>query len=232
MFYEILGRITFLFLIAFLALFLLSFFLGVILIKKKRVVLPKILLFTIDNFYFQFKKLANIFGISESLVDYIGIELRNTLSTKAFARVSPKDRILVVPQCLRHPKCPARLDSARGILCKECGMCVIKDLKGEAERLGYGFYTVPGGRFVERIVMRVKPKAALGVACYKDLNTAMRELSRSRFIVQGVPLVRDGCVGTKVNLRELLECMKLGIEDSLKIPSPCSDTDTPGLNAS
>jgi hypothetical protein len=221
MFYEILGRITFIFLIAVIGLFLLSLLLGFLLIKRKRIVLPKILLFTVDNFYFQFKKIASMFGVSESLIDHIGIELRNTLSADAFASVSPEDRILVAPQCLRHPKCPARLDSSRGILCKECGMCVIKDLKGEAKRLGYKFYTVPGGRFVERIVRTVKPKAALGVACYKDLNMAMHALSRGSFVVQGVPLIRDGCVGTEVNLRELFERMKLGVEESIRIVPPC-----------
>lgn len=226
MFYELLGRITLLILISLSALLSLSIVLGSILVKKKRVVFPKLLLFTFDNFYFQFKKLAKTFGISESVVDQIGIELRNTLSARDFARVSADDRILVVPQCLRHPTCPARLDSSQGIICKGCGMCIIKDLKVEAERLGYRFFAVPGGRFVERIVKTVRPKAALGVACYKDLNMAMHELSRGRFIVQGVPLVRDGCVGTEVNFRELLERMKLGIEETIKMPAPCSDTTT------
>lgn len=224
MYYELLGRITFLFLIGLITLFLLSLVLGYILIKKKKIFLPGLLLFTIDTFYFQYRTLANMFGVRESVVDHIGIELRNTLSASAFARVDPKDRILVVPQCIRHPKCPARLDSSKGILCKECGMCIIKDLKSEAERLGYRFFAVPGGRFVERIVKTVKPKAALGVACYKDLNTAMHDLSQARFIVQGVPLVRDGCVGTEVNLRELLQRMKMGIEDTVNITSPCKET--------
>jgi hypothetical protein len=221
MFYELLGRITVIFIIGLALLFLLSLVLGVVLIKKKKIILPRLLLFTVDNFYHQFKKLVDTFGVSESVVDNVGIELRNKLSADAFAKVKPQDRILVVPQCIRHPKCPARLDSSQGILCKECGLCIIKDLKGEAVRLGYRFYAVPGGRFVERIVKRVKPKAALGVACYKDLNNAMHDLSRSRFIVQGVPLVKDGCVGTEVNLRELLDRMKLGIEDALMMPSPC-----------
>ncbi len=221
MMYELLGRITFIFLIGLALLFLLSFVLSVVLIKKRRIILPRLLLFTVDHFYHQIKGLAHLFGLRESLVDNIGIELRNTLSANAFARIAPHDRILVVPQCIRHPKCQARLDSSQGIMCKDCGMCIIKNLKVEAARLGYQFYAVPGGRFVERIVKKVQPKAALGVACYKDLNNAMHDLSRAKFIVQGVPLVRDGCVGTEVNLRELLDRMKLGIEDTLKVPSPC-----------
>ncbi len=223
MFYEILGRLTFAFLVLSSVLFIISLFLGIILVKKKKVVFPKLLLFTVDNFYFQIKKIAKFFGVSESLVDQIGIDVRNTLSSRAFSMVRAEDRILVVPQCLRHPKCPARLDSSRGILCKECGLCIIKSLKGEAEKMGYRFYAVPGGRFVERIVRTVRPRAALGVACYKDLNVAMHELSRSKFIVQGVPLVRDGCVGTEVNLRELLDRMRLGIGDAVKVPNPCNE---------
>ena len=226
MFYELLGRATFVLIVAAIIVFLISILLGIILVKKKKILLPRLLLFTVENFYHQYKKIARLFGIGENIIDHIGIELRNKLSLEAFATVKPEERILVLPQCVRHPKCPARLDSSQGIMCKDCGLCIIKDVKAEANRLGYKFYAVPGGRFVERIVKRVKPKAALGVACYKDLNSAMQGLSKSRFVVQGVPLVKDGCVATEVNLNELFRRMRLGIEDKLPAKSPCEEAGT------
>lgn len=224
MFYEIVGKLSIAMALVFIALILISLLLGVILIKKNRFILPSLLLFVMDNFQVQVKKVARAFGLGEKIIDQICIDVRNHLSTESFARVQAKDRILVVPQCLRHIKCPARLDSKIGIACKECGMCIIKDIKSEVERLGYGFYIVPGGRFVERIVRAIKPKAALGVACCKDLNAAMHEISKTKCVVLGVPLIHDGCVQTKVNLDELFRRMKLGIEDGIvRVEKTCTD---------
>lgn len=213
MFYEIVGKISIVVLGSILMLLLVSLLLGMLLVKKNKLVLPRLLLFTVDTFYFQLKKLAGKFGLGERIIDIVGIEVRNNLSFEKFSKVKPKDRILIVPQCLRHAKCPARLDSMTGIACRECGLCILKDLKAEAERLGYGFYIVPGGRFVQRIVKAVKPKAALGVACTKDLNMAMHELSNSKTIVQGVPLIKEGCVQTQVDLKELMRKLRAGIAE-------------------
>lgn len=213
MVYEIIGKISIVVMVSIFMLLLVSLFLGMLVVKKKKLILPRLLLFTVDTFYFQLKKLAKKFGLGEKIVDIVGIEVRNNLGFKKFSKIKPKDRILIVPQCLRHAKCPARLDSMIGIACKECGLCILKDLKAEAEKLGYGFYIVPGGRFVQRIVKAVRPKAALGVACTKDLNIAMHELANTKTIVQGVPLMKDGCVQTQVNVDELLNRLRAGIAE-------------------
>jgi hypothetical protein len=225
MFYELVGKLSVILLVTFGLLLVLSIGLGLLLLKKNRLILPRLLLFMVDTFYLQVKKVSQMFGLTEKIVDQMGIEVRNSLSLERFSRVDAKNRILVVPQCLRHIKCPARLDSAVGVTCKECGLCIIKDLKKEAERLGYGFYIVPGGSFVERIVREVKPQAALGVACYKDLNMAMHGLSRARCIVQGVSLTKDGCIQTEVNFQDLLRKMRAGIEAIEDVPKRCSDSD-------
>ncbi|GBE54789.1 hypothetical protein BMS3Bbin15_00950 [archaeon BMS3Bbin15] len=211
--YSIIGKITITVLVL-LALFLIiSLILGVMLVKKNRLLFPRILLFTVDTFYLQFKKIANFFGISDRIVDLIGIEVRNNLNERKFARISPDDRIVVVPQCVRHSKCPARLDSITGIDCKSCGLCIVKDIKAEAERLGYKFYIVPGGSFVKRIVKKVRPGAALGIACHQDLNMSMHEISRAECAVVGVPLLKDGCVNTEVDVKEVFRKLRLGIEN-------------------
>lgn len=212
MIYEFIGKISVIAVLALLLLILVSIGLGILLVKKNKLVLPNVLLFTVDTFYFQVKRVAGLFGISGNIVDQMGIEVRNSLSLEKFSSVPARDRIMVVPQCLRHIKCPARLDSAIGVACKECGLCIIKDLKIEAERLGYTFFVVPGGSFVERIVKEIRPKAALGVACFKDLNIAMYGLSKVKCVVQGVALTKDGCVETEVNPKDVLKKMRVGIE--------------------
>jgi hypothetical protein len=223
MFYEIIGKISIAVGIIALGLIITTLILGTILVKKNRLFFPRVLLFTVDTFYLQLKRVAQFFGMSSSIVDQIGIEVRNNLNLNRFSNIKSKDRILVVPQCLRSMKCPARLDSSVGVTCKGCGKCSIKDLKEEADRLGYGFYIVPGGSFVERIVKAIRPSAALGVACYKDLNIGMHELSRANCLVMGVPLIKDGCVETNVNTKDLLNMMRLGIEKGIEdVQKGCS----------
>lgn len=216
MFYEIIGKISIAVIILAVGLIIMTLVLGYILINKNRILFPKVLLFTVDTFYLQLKRVAQFFGMGSNIVDQIGIEVRNHLNHKRFMKIKGNDRILVVPQCLRSVKCPARLDSSVGVACRDCGMCVIKELKAEADRLGYGFYIVPGGSFVERIVKSIRPKAALGVACHKDLNIGMHELARAECLVVGVPLIKDGCVETNVNTKELLRVMRLGIEKGME----------------
>lgn len=222
-FYEIIGQISVIALSAIIGLLLLSLLLGLILIKKNRLFLPGILVFTIDTFYLHFKRIARMLGISQKVVDQIGIEVRNSINMERFSRVNPNERILVVPQCLRHPKCPALLDNEVGVACKECGLCIIKDIKQESERLGYRFFIVPGGTFAARVVKMAKPLAALGIACHRDLNMSMHELSRSKLPIMGIPLLKDGCIHTEVDLKDVIKTLKLGIEETVeevKI-SPC-----------
>jgi hypothetical protein len=223
MFYEVVGKISIAAIIMAFGLIFTTLILGTLLVKKNRLFLPKVLIFTVDMFYLQLKSVAHFFGMSSSIVDQIGIQVRNNLNANRFTRIKGKDRILVVPQCLRSIKCPARLDSSVGVTCKGCGMCVIKEVKEEADRLGYGFYIVPGGSFVERIVKTIRPRAALGVACYKDLNIGMHSLSKANCLVMGVPLNKDGCVETNVNTKDLIKVMRMGIERGIEdVSKGCS----------
>jgi hypothetical protein len=166
-----------------------------------------LLLFTIDVFYGLFKKFAERVGVDDKIVDQIGVEVRNKVNEKIFQRVKPQEKILVLPHCLRNSECEATLESS-GLVCKDCNRCVIGVLKNKGEEMGYQVFIIPGSTFLKKIVEKNRFKAVLGVACYQDLNLAMNKLSK--FHCQGVPLLRDGCINTKVDSRAVLE--KMGVE--------------------
>ncbi len=206
-FYTIFGQIVFIAGIFILSLLSVALILGRILIKQERLIFPKLLLFTVDMFYGVFKKFAGNVGLDEKIVDQIGVEVRNKVNEKAFEQVEDKDKILVLPHCLRSPKCEAKLNST-GLHCTDCNRCVIGVLKNKAEEKGYNVFIIPGSTFLKKIAQNHKFKGVLGVACHQDLNLAMMNLSQ--FPCQGVPLLKDGCVCTKVDIRTVLD--KLGIE--------------------
>jgi uncharacterized protein len=218
-FYQIFGQIVFIAGILLLALLSITLILGRMLINEDRLVFPRLLLFTIDVFYGLFKKFAENVGVDDKIVDQIGVEVRNKVNEKIFQRIKPQDKILVLPHCLRNADCEATLESS-GLVCKDCNRCVIGVLKNKGEEMGYQVFIIPGSTFLKKIVEKNRFKAVLGVACYQDLNLAMNKLSK--FHCQGVPLLRDGCVNTKVDSRAVLEKMGVHLGEPNKLNKGCT----------
>jgi uncharacterized protein len=220
-FYQIFGQIILILGILILSMLSMTLILGRILIKQDRLIFPKLLLFTIDVFYGLFKKFSENLGVDGKIVDQIGVEVRNKVNEKLFRKVKPQDKILVLPHCLRHAECEATLEES-GLVCKDCQRCVIGMLKNKGESMGYQVFIIPGSNFLKKIVEKNNFKAVLGVACYQDLNLSMMNLSN--FSCQGVPLIRDGCMNTKVDSRMVLEKMgmELGKSKELTDNNSCS----------
>jgi hypothetical protein len=210
--YALVGKLLIFSLVFLFIASAISLLLGFILLRKGVMILPRFVLYVIDSLYFLLKKLVRLVGLSERFVDEIGIEIRNRTYEKAFIKSEVEGRILVFPQCLRSPKCPAPL-TQYGIQCKMCGQCAIGNLKKRAEAVGYKVYIVPGGSFVKRIAKKDRPTGALGVACGYELNYSMMEIS-TLCPVQGVPLLKDGCYCTKVDEELVLEKMLLGTQEN------------------
>lgn len=210
--YEIIGITVIFGSIALLILLILSLILGKILLRKNKLLFPKLLLFTLDVFYGAFKKFAKLCGINEDIIDQIGVEVRNKLNENKFKKIDNKDKLLILPHCLRDPKCKAKL-SKNGLECKNCGHCVIGLIKKKAEEVGYRVFIVPGSSFAKRILKENKCKAVLGVACYRDLNISMMKISNLPIVTQGVPLLKDGCFKTEVDVDEIFK--KIGIRKKL-----------------
>lgn len=218
-FYQIFGQMVFIAGILLLVLLSLTLVLGRLLIKEDRLIFPRLLLFTIDVFYGLFKKFAEKVGVDDKIVDQIGVEVRNKVNEKIFQRIKPQDKILVLPHCLRNAECEATLESS-GLVCKDCNRCVIGVLKKNGEKMGYQVFIIPGSTFLKNIVEKNRFKAVLGVACYQDLNLAMNKLSK--FHCQGVPLLRDGCMNTKVDSRAVLEKMGVKFDNVKKMSEGCT----------
>jgi hypothetical protein len=214
-FYQIFGQIVFIAGILILILLSVTLILGKVLIRQEKLIFPRLLLFTIDVFYGLFKKFASNVGVDEKIVDQIGVEVRNKVNEKSFKQIDDKDKVLILPHCLRNPKCEAKLNMT-GLHCTHCNRCVIGVLKEKAEDRGYGVFIIPGSTFLKKISKENKFKAVLGVACYQDLNLAMMKLSD--FHCQGVPLLKDGCVCTKVDTRAVLDKMGIELPQNTKIP--------------
>lgn len=92
---------------------------------------------------------------------------------------------------------------------------MIRSLRTEALRLGYkGVCVAPGGALALRFVREARPRAVVAIACAKELREgeeALADLGPAHPFVAVVPLSRDGCVDTEVNLDAALALLRAGM---------------------
>jgi len=171
--------------------------------RTRKVIIPTVALAIISSLEVPIKRLSWILGVDPEVVDRAIVQLRNTLYHRAYIKTPYSQRAIFLPQCLRHPQCPARL-SPEGLECINCGRCGLGKIKELAEHLGCLFFIAPGGSLVKRMVKKYKPKAVLGVGCSLEVKEGSGLMEALNIPVQAVTLEYDGCVDTRVNVEELL----------------------------
>ncbi|MBN1808836.1 MAG: DUF116 domain-containing protein [Planctomycetes bacterium] len=127
----------------------------------------------------------------------------------AVARVDFSRRLVLVPQCLRSTATCSAVEDAAEYVCSACGACKIAAIAARAAELGYpGIHVLKGGSAVARLIQELKPGAVIGVACDFEGALGIMECERWKIPVQFVPLLRDGCADTDVDLSELFDVLE------------------------
>jgi len=216
---EALGRIIVIGAIAFAILILIALLFCIFIFRTHRIIFPNLVLFLLSVFEEPLRRLLSFFHVDPTLVDRVSVEIGNAVNYPAFARTKLEERVLLLPQCIRSPDCPAKLSPVEGIKCVECGRCEIAKLSAVCKELGIGLYISPGGTFAKRILMynynggSGRVKAVVGVACYPNLHEGLLNVKLVGIPAQGVPLKTTGCVNTTVDIHEIIARCKMGIEN-------------------
>ncbi|MFO7872046.1 MAG: DUF116 domain-containing protein [Candidatus Undinarchaeales archaeon] len=183
--------------------------LTIISLKTDKIIFPHLIILLISAFESPAQAILSFFKLESDAVTQLEVNIRNKLNLTAFKKTKYKNRLLLLPQCLRHAtKCPAKT-TKRGIRCAKCGRCKVKNIVEKAEDLGYKYSIAPGGTFASRRIKEVKPDAVLGVGCLFELKEGLNNCAKYRIPAIGVQLEKTGCVNTKVDLKELFETMEL-----------------------
>jgi hypothetical protein len=194
-----------------LALFLLlaASVLG-LLAKKEIFLFPRFTFFLIEKLRSPLKFLFSLVSRDSYAVEEIGIKVCNRFNLKRYERVGLAERMVILPQCLRDINCEARLDPLLGFKCERCGKCIaerIRKVDGSVR-----VFISPGGTFSKRLVESRRPGAVLGVACPRDLFEGMSICAGHGIPVQGVLLLRDGCVATAVDTEKVFQALLAGVK--------------------
>jgi len=190
--------------------------------NAQKIILPRLTLFVVSTFELPIKKVIRFLkinlddnsftNIDVAKVDIMIAQLRTMLSKDKFTKTPVEDRAIFVPQCLRSPRCPAPT-LPEGLQCIKCGRCGLFLLKEECERLGYRFFIAPGGTLIKRMVKKYKPRAVLGIGCPHELKEGSALMEAYGLPAVGVQLKRDGCYDTRIDIREFMDAIYLGMED-------------------
>jgi len=191
--------------------------LGFLAYKADIFLFPRLAFFLLEKLRSIFRFMFSFFTRDRFLVERMAVKVLNHVYRASYRRVPVSDRIALLPQCLRDLDCKARLSPELGLACRRCGRCVIDKVfnlfeehcpKAGGETTGGSaadgkVFVSPGGTFAIRILEAVNPRAVLGVACPRDLFEGMAVCHSLGIPVQGVPLLRTGCVATDVDFEEV-----------------------------
>lgn len=148
--------------------------------------------------------------IDEETYDRVYVQIKNNAMKEKVAEVDFRDRMVMVPQCLRHPEeCKSELGEW-GYECKRCGRCDIDDIISIADELGYGkVYTIPGSSMAKKLLKKKNYQAVIAVACHSELVEGFEAAHVFEIPVQGIPLKKEGCVDTEIELDKVEEKLRI-----------------------
>ncbi|MDR1401320.1 MAG: DUF116 domain-containing protein [Endomicrobium sp.] len=134
---------------------------------------------------------------------------QNKLQEKRFASIPFDKRLVFVPHCMRNTTFCAAEEKGSYYVCSECSGCEINKISKLVKKLNYQTLCIlKGSRTIEKIIKEQKPKAIVGIACFFEGYQAFKTLEDKDVAVQFVPLKKDGCVNTNVDIWKAEEILR------------------------
>ena len=131
------------------------------------------------------------------------------------SQIAPAERILLLPHCLRQSNTCAATYNQDGLQCQGCSPdCAVNRLRTAAQDKGYQAVCIaPGGKLALKFIKKKKPAAIVAVACDKELAEGIqgvKDLEKEAInpVMVVVPLSKDGCVDTEVNIEDAIKIIR------------------------
>jgi geranylgeranyl pyrophosphate synthase len=151
--------------------------------------------------------------LASKYADFVAVVLNNEVWRDTVAVIPYSRRLFLLPNCLRNPaECPAPFDDL-GLVCRHCGRCPIDPLTRQAEQLGYAVLVAEGSPVVMSLIEAGKVEAVVGVSCLSVLERVFPYMEAGAVPGVAVPLLRDGCQNTQVDLDWVWEALYQTGED-------------------
>ena len=119
--------------------------------------------------------IGKVFGIEKERTEQSFIELSNHLFKQRNLIVPGERILLLLPHCLQLDTCIFKITQDVNN-CKQCGNCTIGELLRISKKYGVHMSVVPGGTLARRVVIQLRPKVVLAVACERDLTSGIQDV--------------------------------------------------------
>jgi uncharacterized protein len=117
---------------------------------------------------------GRMLGIPKQKIRSSFIKVNNELVLSENRKYQPGQVLMLMPHCLQKSICSRRL-TYNVNNCKRCGECAIAGLLDLSEEFGVHLAIATGGTIARRIVVNLRPKIILAVACERDLASGIQD---------------------------------------------------------
>ena len=151
--------------------------------------------------------LGRVLGFSREEIRLSFVKVNNELVLASGICCAPSELLLLAPHCIQRSDCPHRLttDVER---CERCGRCPVNGLLQLRDSYGFTLCVATGGTIARRIVVLLRPKLIIAIACERDLTSGIQDCYP--IPVFGLPNERPcgPCRDTLVSLTRLEELVR------------------------
>ena len=170
--------------------------------KKISLNLMKINLKFVSLLFNPIISIASIIGIPKNDIRRIFVKLNNSYIYSNTYNFDIKDILILIPHCIQKNSCKLKVTN-KIETCAQCGLCNVRDLVKLKEKTGINIVIATGGTLARKMIIENKPKAAIAVACERDLTSGIQDMNH--IPVLGVFNRRPNgpCVDTCIDIHEV-----------------------------
>ena len=175
--------------------------------KKISLNLMKINLKFVSLLFNPIISIASIIGIPKNDIRRVFVKFNNSYIFSNTYNFDIKDILILIPHCIQKNSCKLKVTN-KIENCVQCGLCNVSDLVKLKEKTGINIVLATGGTLARKMIIENKPKAAIAVACERDLTSGIQDMNH--IPVLGVFNKRPNgpCIDTFIDIHEVEKAIK------------------------
>ena len=135
-------------------------------------------------------------GLAEDYLGWTMVALGTAFWRDQVVAIPTDRRLLLLPHCMRNEEvCQAKYNEF-GLLCEDCGACLLSEWRAMAQRKGYKVLIAEGSPIVLKLILEGHTDAVLGIGCLNSLEKALDKILLVGLPAMALPLFNCTCSNT------------------------------------
>ncbi len=154
------------------------------------------------------------------------IKVNNELVLSESRKYFPDKVLMLMPHCLQNSICSRRL-TYNVYNCKRCGECSISGLLDLSREYGVHMAIATGGTIARRIVVNIRPRLIVAVACERDLSSGIQDA----YPIPVYGVLNDRPKGPCLDTRVALDHVRMALDKFVDPGSRTTENKAPNTDA-